>query len=503
MNLRKVASSVFIISFLLTTVFPIAVVAQGSALITTEISSFNAPSTVEKDVAFNMSASARNKSVDHPDPTFHIPMRLDQCALYTQQSTNPNQNTHNIELVTFSSVTYNGTTYLMDIQQGSLGGVPTVIPRTDLIIESGDSINLNFSGKASLEVEPGDLLYTTFSCTFYATGPNPIGGDNFGEAPTSNRLSVSVASDEEPIVVTPPADEGNPLLGVQLPEIFTMEGSETTKLGELESDQLDDLKNFKLDIPERGSITFTDGIDFTDGEVITKLHVLDDYIEIGEGFVEIESEDLPQFNVAATIELNGVNLVESRIEILKDGESAEGEVSNFRYDSSENTLIFDVEEFSKYQIGTGLRVQSEETDGNLVITGSVSDLDSRAFYSVDGRESATDIDIDEEGEFTIEFNSGEVKEKVLITAVGTTGVTKDSEIKLAATPDLSEEEGSNNIYWALLLLLITGVVSGGGFYIVKRKKLAKSKMGIEPKPFSSSSAIDSKLDTPPQSGSNL
>jgi hypothetical protein len=481
----------------------ISVFAQGGGPSTGAVTNLSLPGGVSPETQFNISFRITNTTNENSNTAMHIPLKLSQCNVYSSKASNPNQNSNNIQVDGASSVVYNGTTYSIIPQQGSLGGIPTVIPNPDLTLGSGDSVVITLAAKA-INVIPGDQLHTSVSCTLNGTGPNPFGGDDFGTAPSSIRTTLSITGDSQLNIPNDEdseddsSDEDNTKL--ELPSEFTKSSSDSTDLTSLDEDELKSVSNFKLDVPDIGSIQFNEDIDFTDEELVEKLPDLDEYIQIGKGYVDVDSTAVSEFDLDATVELKGMKLVDGKYEILRNGDIAGGYAENYRYDSDTGILMFDVNGFSRYEVSPSLLIDAAKNDDKMIIKGSVGDLDTVVTILVDDEEIQSSLTLDEEGDFEVEITLFEEDEEIRITATGSSGVIQNELIRIDDYDTSSNETSSRTTILIIGSIVLIAVIATFIYIeISRRKKNSETKKKLtkdNPAKGSESIADKFKKETP-------
>jgi hypothetical protein len=168
--------------------------------------------------------------------------------------------------------------------------------------------------------------------------------------PTPTQVVIAPTVTVKPTDPTTTTTPTSVVVNVVFPTIFTQQGSMTTDLQTIPTSELSAYKGLTFDIPDLGSVKFTEAIDLTNAELLSKMAELDKYLEIGNGFISLDSDSIPELkNISATLTMRGLDLT-GEIIILKDGVSAGDAVSNIQYDSQTKILTFDVTGFSKYEI---------------------------------------------------------------------------------------------------------------------------------------------------------
>lgn len=159
-----------------------------------------------------------------------------------------------------------------------------------------------------------------------------------------------------------------------IPALFKQIGSQTTDLSNLTLENSKSVQEFTIDIPDIGTIKFKDPIDLSSRELKYLFNDLDKYVKIEKGKVSIDTEFLPQLNKPASITIRNLELLTTPV-ILKNGNMIKDEVTNLKFEN--NTLSFDVNEFSTYTIKPKLIIKTppKETAKEVIeINGRTSDL---------------------------------------------------------------------------------------------------------------------------------
>ena len=166
---------------------------------------------------------------------------------------------------------------------------------------------------------------------------------------------------------------------------------QTTNLGSMNITQLQNLSNVKLEKLNNGIIEFIDNIN------ISKNLNISQYINISFNKIELDSNNLPEFNKNATLKLYNLTFTNPRI--LKDGNLCSSPACN-KNSYSNGILSFNVTGFTVYS--------SEETPS----TGGTGSSGGGGGSSGGGRAALTDFSIST-NLIKVSLLQGETKREVL------------------------------------------------------------------------------------------
>jgi len=140
---------------------------------------------------------------------------------------------------------------------------------------------------------------------------------------------------------------------VQLHERFLKDGSSTTRIDEMNQEQLRNVERFTIEEMNKNKVEFKNNMDLSSEETVEKMNNLTEYIDLSScGKVTIDADSISVFNSPATITMLGLEF-DREPDIYKDGKLATSDqVTNVSYSYSEEskgTLTFDVVGFSTYE----------------------------------------------------------------------------------------------------------------------------------------------------------
>jgi hypothetical protein len=155
---------------------------------------------------------------------------------------------------------------------------------------------------------------------------------------------------------------------------FRLNGS-TTDLNNINSIDSQNLTNFILEIANIGKISFNIGVNLTKDSDNNKELDLDDYINITNNYIYINSSALTSLNVSATLVLYGLSFSSPRI--LRNGEVCPSTICTGAVYNS-GTLTFNVSGFSSYSAqetpGSGSSSSSSSSSGGGSSIGRAIDF---------------------------------------------------------------------------------------------------------------------------------
>ena len=217
---------------------------------------------------------------------------------------------------------------------------------------------------------------------------------NLGEPRT-----ITVTPAPQPIIIIPKAS----ISQAQIPELFIQPGSQTTNLSKLTLSESTAVRDFTIDNLNVGTIVFTEPIDLSATELKETFSELDKYIKIEKGYVEINTDILPQLDKSAQITFYNLNLLETPA-ILKDEESipTNNNISSVSFENQ--TLTFSVSEFSKYTIKpstTFIDIPKETEQEVIKILGKTTDPSAIIEIFLPHNIVLTIENIDKDGNFSL------------------------------------------------------------------------------------------------------
>ncbi len=188
-----------------------------------------------------------------------------------------------------------------------------------------------------------------------------------------------------------------------------------------EEDDLGNISSLTIDSPNYGLINFSESVDLSGGADINE------YVNVSQNRIEINSSGLPALNKSARLSL--YNLTYTNPRVLKDG-SVCSDCTEVSY--SGGTFIFDVTEFSIYSAGETPVTTTDTTSGGssggggggvaVPIVGADFSLDTENFKI---RSVVGDL---KSREFTIE-NTGEVNLNARVSVSGQEIETENGDAK--------------------------------------------------------------------------
>ena len=151
---------------------------------------------------------------------------------------------------------------------------------------------------------------------------------------------------------------------------FTLTGAEITQFNSLTKGLQTNIQDVILHVPGYGKIKFNEDIS------ITSDTNLDNYIEIGSNLITLNSDGLPDFNKAATLELYSLTFTNPKIKM--DGSDCSSTICKIN-SYSNGTLSFNVTHFTTYSaaettVSSGAPSGSN-TGGGGSGGGSTSEID--------------------------------------------------------------------------------------------------------------------------------
>lgn len=197
---------------------------------------------------------------------------------------------------------------------------------------------------------------STSSSTTSSSGSSQTTGSTTTTSSSTTTRTTSSSRSSSSSTTRPVTEEVLPGVDASdeniLPPIFRQIGNVTTKLQGISSLELASLQAFTLDVPPLGQIKYTVPVDLNNLYDNGKLLELDKYVIIGRGFVEVNSEEVPELSGPALIVMRDLDLNPgSPIVILKDDVPASpDDVFNIAYNPDTDVLSFNVAHFTRYEV---------------------------------------------------------------------------------------------------------------------------------------------------------
>ncbi len=278
----------------------------------------------------------------------------------------------------------------------------------------------------------------------------------------------------------PPPAPAETIKDVKLPAKFSESGGSTnlatvTDVTKVESLTLDTYS---------GTIKFKETVDLSSSATKDKFKELDKYVKAEQiGVVGIDSTNLPVLNKKATITMKALNFVKTP-KIFVDGKEDAAVVSNITY--KDGVLTFDVTHFSTFvaaaTVGISEPANNFETNNKtIIVKGTVSDPEASVSAKLNNKDIGSLKVATTSGEFKKEVTLEEGLNKLVVSALSTTGATASA--TLAGTLLVKAEVNLVPVY---LLLIILAII--GGFGIVWGLKHLKKNRDLK--------ANDSKQSSP-------
>lgn len=225
----------------------------------------------------------------------------------------------------------------------------------DLEDKSAEEITVSLENKQTTSIKIAILeIYPD-----YQGNTSWVGIDSIEFSPVGKIQKLSLYPDEEP----DPNKEG-----IDLPDIFLLRGSTTTRLDEMSSEQMELVENLTFDVIGKNKVIFLNSINLTGTETQEKMNKLIEYIYLDTiGLVSINTYQLPFLESPATVTMYGLSFSETP-DIYKDGVLATSqEVDNISYNSESGILTFNVATFSEYEARENV---AEEPDADQLTIDS-------------------------------------------------------------------------------------------------------------------------------------
>ncbi len=268
-------------------------------------------------------------------------------------------------------------------------------------------------------------------------------------------------------------------LEIKLPNIF--KGS-TTSLNEKTKDELKNIENFTLEIPDKIKVIFKEKIDLSSDDTISRLNELDKYVVMNQlGLITIKSDLMPELDKPAKITFFDINYVPLGKDylptILTDSKLNTTTVKNITLRG--NKIEFEVTGFSTYSLKPQMTIEevpnTTEQD-TIQIKGEIDDLDASIIVYLNGQLLNQDITISNEGKFNINLNLDKQENKIKILATGISGeqITKNFDVTYANAQNQEQlptqgDNVSKTVSIILSVFLITTGVSTGIWYYYRTK----------------------------------
>jgi len=342
-------------------------------------------------------------------------------------------------------------------------------------VSSGGTITITLKLKIGSGVAPGTkVVFGPVGCGILS---DPITYTQRGDA-IYTELGVAQSGSRTIVVQSPvttpvptPTPEPAAIAGKTLPAIFNNE--KTTNLAGITVEQAANFKNFTVGLTSGIRVQFLEPIDLTSENVINKIANFDEFIQMGPGYVSVNSDSLPELNKKARIIFTGMSFVKGRIVVLRNGEYAGSYVSNVAYDPVMQMLSFEVAGFSKYEIAPDLQILeesriSESENEEITIKGSVGDLKANIVIYANEEEAVKVENINTDGSFEAKIA---LKKGINTIKVSATSVSGYEEIE---TFDIKYGNDTSVVFVILIIAVVICILIGAGivgfFYMKKKRK---------------------------------
>ncbi len=267
-----------------------------------------------------------------------------------------------------------------------------------------------------------------------------------------------------------------------LPSIFK---GKTTDLNGKTREELKNIENFTLEVPGKVKIVFSEKIDFSSDDTISRLRELDKYAVLDQlGTVSIKSDLMPELDKPAKITFFDLKYIPLGNDytplILTDSVINTTAVKNISLRGDK--IEFEVTGFSTYSLSPQLKftdIPEEVEESELQLTGKIDDLDANIIVYLNGQLLDQNISINDKGEFTINLNFEDKENEIKIITTGISGEQTTQTFKITYTGSQKSEETptqGNNVSQTFsiilaLFLVITGISSGAWYYYRTKKNL--------------------------------
>jgi hypothetical protein len=364
--------------------------------------------------------------------------------------------------------------YLKHANGAPVAGKRVVCSGTDGAGTVSGSGNTNSSGFVAITISKDSFAGYSFRCSTSAVIPYSGCVENWTYTPAAFTLtdggSATVNGTQtnscvyNPSSTTPPGGsttpptnepapepepEPAPVASVTLPEIFLGKDSKTTDFSDLNANNAECVKDVVFEVSEFGRVEFNECLDLSTKEIADKFKQLDNYIEFRPGYIRFDSKALKELNKPATVYFYNLDLAENLVSIKKDDKNFTHEAKNLVYEESEKILSFAVEGFSTFAVYPNLQIDTDEYVGEtnektLRVDGLVGDLNSDFAVKINEKAVEHEINIDEEGKFTITLDLTKGRNDIQIIA--------------ESQNEMSEEINFTIDYQQLNYLLLTAII---------------------------------------------
>ncbi len=226
-------------------------------------------------------------------------------------------------------------------------------------------------------------------------------------------------------------------------------------------ENLHNLEEIILEIPNQGKIEFSGAINLTENSNYDNECDLDSYTNISSNYIEINSTALPNFNTSATLYLYNLTFLNPRI--LRDSSVCSDTVCT-EISYSEGTLIFSVPHFTTYSTEETPSTPTQQTNGGggsgTAIISTIPLSISPEFIGIkinQGEKITKNIIIINEGKQNLKVNIENPKLKDFIKISETNFTLVVGETKVVALDITANESYASALYMGNLIISAKGL----------------------------------------------
>ncbi len=293
---------------------------------------------------------------------------------------------------------------------------------------------------------------------------------------TTRYTSISNYSGEIPTIYLtkatpkPPPAPPETIKNVNLPSKFKEAGSETTELSQVADPAKVD--NLTLDT-KLGKIKYAESVDLSASEVKDKFKELDKYVKIEQaGVIAVDSTSLPVLNKKANVTMKSLNFLKTP-RVFVDGKENKEVVSNIRY--ANGVLTFDVTHFSTFTVAPTVGINEpannfETKEKTVTLRGSVSDPTATVSAKLNNKDLGKLKVATDSGIFQKEIELSEGLNKLVVSALSSTGATSSATI----SGTLLKTASKLPLYFLLSVLAVIAAFSAVSSIKFMSKKMQKN-----------------------------
>jgi hypothetical protein len=345
--------------------------------------------------------------------------------------------------------------------------VPISCKLSEILLRAGCIQSYNYS--------PASFIASTGTNT--TVNVTQVNSCAYPQTQTTPTPTPTPTQPSNPAPIVEKALELSEIASVSLPDKYSVEGSLTTDLSELDVESSKCVDGFILDDPEVGKIEFLECVDLSSSEIADKFSRLDEHLNLSSTGILIES--LPELEKPSKITLYGLEFAQDQFDYITINDNGESISMMGTYNDGKS--VIEMEKLSEIKIKSGLDISnydSEVEQDSITIKGGVNLLSTHINILFVGTDKSIEVEADEDGQFEQKLELVEGMNAFVVVADLGEMTLDEEKVNVEYSPLSAFESIMDNNYARVglfvgvpVLLCLFGLSIGGGIYFLKKRNL--------------------------------